>query len=48
MLIVMTGILYFQALPLTAYSHAQPLFNLGAGLTRLGKQTKHGRRIWKH
>ena len=28
---------YFTALPLTSYSHAQSYFNLGSGLTRLGK-----------
>ncbi|MBN1880189.1 tetratricopeptide repeat protein [bacterium] len=31
------GIVLFQAIPLTAYSSAQPLFNLGSGLTRLGR-----------
>ncbi len=30
-------IAFLQGLPLTSYTHAQPLFNLGSGLTRLGK-----------
>lgn len=34
--IAATVIAVLQALPLTGYTHAQPLFNLGSGLTRQG------------
>jgi Flp pilus assembly protein TadD/4-amino-4-deoxy-L-arabinose transferase-like glycosyltransferase len=37
MSVVFLVIFLLQALPLTSYSHAQPFFNLGAGLTRLGR-----------
>ena len=35
--IVLLIFILLQAIPLTSYSHAQPLFNLGSGLTKLGK-----------
>ncbi|MGB3976496.1 MAG: tetratricopeptide repeat protein [bacterium] len=34
---ILPTVALLQAIPLTSYSHVQPLFNLGSGLTRLGK-----------
>jgi len=31
------GIMWSQSLPIASYSHAQPFFNLGVGLSRIGK-----------
>lgn len=37
MILIFLIVFWLQAIPLTSYSHAQPFFNLGAGLTRLGR-----------
>jgi tetratricopeptide (TPR) repeat protein len=37
MMLAVFIIAFLQALPLTSYTHAQPLFNLGSALYRLGK-----------